>query len=139
MAPTDHMLHRLHVLGWSIGDVAFRDPQTGRGFWLVTGTRGEHVISASRAVAIGKALGDRFSESEVSPERWVTPLASRLREDPRSLDMVKPGVTIAAATRLDRLHPQSQREKTGSLSNTRRRWTFSFRATFLLSSLSSAR
>ncbi|MHC4401051.1 MAG: hypothetical protein ACYTG0_15350 [Planctomycetota bacterium] len=32
--------------GWSIGDVAFRDLDTGRPTWLVTGSRGEHVISA---------------------------------------------------------------------------------------------
>ena len=51
-ATADHCHRLLKLLGWSVGDVAFRDPQTGRTVWLVTGTRGEHVISAQgRTVA----------------------------------------------------------------------------------------
>ena len=46
MTPTDGLLRRLHHLGWSIGDVAFRDPATGRTLCLATGTRGKHVILA---------------------------------------------------------------------------------------------
>ncbi|MHC4405527.1 MAG: hypothetical protein ACYTG0_38265 [Planctomycetota bacterium] len=38
-----HRLLKRH--GWSIGDVAFRDQDTGRTTWLVTGSRGEHVIT----------------------------------------------------------------------------------------------
>jgi hypothetical protein len=43
---SDHCHHLLKRHGWSIGDVAFRDLDTGRTTWLVTGSRGEHVISA---------------------------------------------------------------------------------------------
>ena len=46
MPPTAPYRRLLHFLGWSVGDVAFCDVETGRKLWRVTGTRGQHTISA---------------------------------------------------------------------------------------------
>ncbi len=46
MTTTDQCHRLLKLLGWSVGDVGFRDLDTGRVTWLVTGFRDEHTISA---------------------------------------------------------------------------------------------
>ena len=49
----------LHAAGWSIGDTAYRDPDSGRPVWLVYCHRGEQQIIAkaeSQAAAWNEAV-----------------------------------------------------------------------------------
>jgi hypothetical protein len=73
MSIADRLFPRLHHVGWSFGDMAFRGPDTSPNVWLVAGTRGEHTISA---------------QGQTQTEAWeeACRLARQIRRERRSGD-----------------------------------------------------
>lgn len=74
----DRIVRRLHLAGWSVGDVAVRAAD-GSPAWLATGTNGENLI---RAEGVTQAEAWRLAVDQARAVGMLNGRRPRLADDP---------------------------------------------------------